>query len=201
MSQLPNIDKINSLVPVVEGTAPLAKSKAIVSEAFGKVYQFLYLPNYTVAGLFAKRELLFQYNVTFSKDFFFTGLKQLQAYYTSIIRGGCLCIKWRIGEIVSRYRILDSRGNDSDWSYFPLYTNQLVQSNFCLEFWSDSLSSVNGIIQPIYLKTSIFSNATAVGQQSMAQDINNPPLLRADLGVVLPETLPYNQNNVVWVNN
>lgn len=72
-----------------------------------------------------------QYNFTASQAFF---LKKRPVKPTGATF--MLCIKYRVGEEVERYRLWDDddfvAGNDAA----PLYDSEVIKANFCLEVWS-----------------------------------------------------------------
>lgn len=154
---IPDVIARQTITPVREGINPLAKSRDIAYDV-RPLFKYFYVPAFTVQAKDYARELMFQYNLTFSEDFYFVNVKQYQSGLTPfMIVGGCLCVKYRVGTTVYRYRLLDHNTN-VDWSFFPLYTNQKVRKNFCIEFWADNFVNVNevryGLLQGITFQTS-----------------------------------------------
>lgn len=171
-------------------------SVATTLEDQGKL---LTIPAYTLNYTPYRRQQLFQFNVTNTEPFYFINLAVLAR--STYLAGGCLCVKYRVGTTVYRYKLLDYT-SASDWSYFTPYTNQVIKENFCIEFYANALGvgdyGMLGTI-PFLLSTKVSISEFDQGPDYLT--VTAPPLLRSDIGVALPEDLPYNQPNAVWQTN
>lgn len=202
MSSFDQITKRFSKIPVLGVTTSRTKERD-VSGSIGHLFKYLHVQPYQhVTNPSGQRRLVFQYNVTFDGDFYILNLDHLQAHRRLIVSNGVLCIKWRIDNNVFRYKLLDSEDN-TDWSGFVQYTNQRIKRNFCLEFWATGTAFPHwyGIVQEFFLQTSYFFLPESYDDTDTVQEIEAPPELIADLGVDLPENLPYNQDTIVWIGN
>src|SRR5688572_18229142 len=99
--------------------------------AVNKLRTYVQLPVFEVATEWlGYSELVQQYNFSASKSFYLKNrpAKPLGVNYL-------LCIKYRIGETVYRYKLWSNVG-EVTLNEVPLYTNQLILPNFVLEVWS-----------------------------------------------------------------
>lgn len=186
MSDFPQVIKKLTITPVVEGVSPRAKSSAIVGD-ISDLSEYLTIPSYisTEPAPYV-RQLLFQYNYSLDHDFFLLNIDSYRAYNSFLVQGGTLCIKYRIGETVFRYKLFDSQ-MDEDWSFFETYSNQIIKKNFCLEFWSNTIQadeSVHGVMQAMILKTSKIVSRTNVAQTDEYSDVSNPPYVIDELAAI-----------------
>jgi hypothetical protein len=184
----------------IQNVKPLTLNE---SRAIKKVQNSLVLSVKTYNPVFLNNlpRLIFQYDLSIGYNFSLS-LPNLGGY----VRGGDLFVKWRVGTTVYRYR-LALRSNNVDFrqsllrQFFNDYTGELIPSNCVFEFWVTSTTSlVVGVALPLHLKLSPLRNP--VTADDTGSDIaSGNPLEIADLGVALPEVLPYNQPNIAWLNN
>lgn len=180
-------------------TKPFTLRKA---RAIKKVQDSLVFPITTVPwdGI---PHILFQFNVTVGYEFSLTN-------FTGSLEGGFLFIKYREGATVTRYKLpIDSILSVAP-EIVPLplsmfynngYTNQRIPSNCVFEFWGIPYFMANpGIVSPVTLQLSKLRNPAYPEDQGTNTDIADA-LFIDDLGVDLPENLPYNQDNQVWLDN
>jgi len=96
-----------------------------------KLRTYVQLPAFDVAvDWLGYSELVYQYNFSASQSFYLKNrpAKPLGVNYL-------LCIKYRVGETVYRYKLWGDVG-EVEMDEVPLYTNQLILPNFVLEIWS-----------------------------------------------------------------
>jgi len=197
------LDLRRATVDSTEVTKPLSLDK---SRAIKKVQDTLLLSPYDVGPVFfSYPRLMFQYNVTVGYPFTF----RVNPNTFTAIRGGTLFIKWRVGSTVYRYRISDTivtrtPNTTSRWrklkQFYVYYEGQVIPSNCVFEFWYSLTSLVVGIQSPgVELTLSKLRNP--VTPDDIGTQYPQVKLTIADLGVALPETLPYTQDNQVWLNN
>lgn len=155
-----------------------------------------------------KHRLMFQYNYSFDTDLYLTNIKQLMNLGSWYLAGGCLTVKWLYGtklldgiEVpnVLRYKILDYR-SDIDWSEIPVYTNQRIKKNFCLEFWTDASAAFAGLTQDMYLKTDRLSIPSSV-DEGAAIYLLDVPLTLSELVQPIPLVYPIDWSNQAFLDN
>lgn len=184
-----------------ENTKPLTLVRGRVIK---KLQDTLTLPahTYNIGQVFGYPvpRLLFQYNVTVGYEF---SLTYIAGAYTKF---GQLYVKWREGTTVFRYRLnVDDPlivSPDRLAQQNVLYTNQRIKSNCVFEFWltSTTPTAPMGLTSPLILKLSRLRNP--VTADDLGSNANAAEALEiADLGVAIPEDLPYNQANIAWLDN
>lgn len=196
--------RLFSLTPVVESEPTSRQSKyPMVSVGdIGSVGEYIIVPyNLTQDITGYKHRLMFQFNITFSSDFYIIDAATLARFSTSLLLGGCLCVKYRVGTTVFRYKILDSHGQNDNWSGFTRYTNQLIKKNFCIEFWQDESIFARGITQSFNLQTSNIIQPTTTDQDNTIDDIAGTALGIDDLGVPFPIVYPIDFSNQAFLDN
>lgn len=204
--QYSRIKKQLSLTHAVEGVSPRAKDSAIVSD-IRNLYKFLRVPAVNANDYLYPCQLLFQFNVTLEEDFYFLNIENYRAFTQFIISGGCLCVKYRIGTNVFRYKLFD-HNSSVEWNYFEDYHNQKIHKNFCIEFYGNAalpeeLLNPRGLLQEIILQRSIFYQPISFPQDPQIDNVIAGSVLNiADLTFgALPQALPYNQPNIVYITN
>lgn len=192
--------KYLSFAPVSEDTS-LAKQKSVAGE-IRLLRNYLIIPIYQIFTDDLERRLCFQHNVSLGYDFYISNFDALRGLGEAfLVQNGCLCIKYRVGTTVTRYNLLDSTVSD-DWSHFDRYNGELIKGNFCIEFWyHGGILTDHGIVSEISLQLSPLTVPVTPYDSDFVSNVSNPPLLIADLGVNLPETLPYNQTNQAFLTN
>lgn len=170
--------------------------------------------------------LVFQYNITFPQPFYILNVLNPPPFMIpGLATTGMQCIgvvKWRNGTNVQRYCFLN-KNNKGPFTYFinhqnkisynspvvvPDYGNQVIPQNCVIEFWtslidilaSGQLSKQVGFGQPLYIQTSLMSDPVTADDLMVIFNGGNA-LQIADIGVNLPEALPYNQPTIVWNDN
>lgn len=184
-----------------------------------KLFWYLSLEPNRVLGETKTARLVFQYNITAPAPFYILGVT-LPYGSSSPNQMQCVgTIKWRNGSTVSRYCIFNSILKESKYvksghtfslsfiNTFPDYANQKVPANCVVELWSsfhDQLALPGtrniGFDLPVVIQTSLMSNPLTASDTAIILD-SGPALNYADMGVNLPETLPYNQPTIVWNDN
>lgn len=116
-----------------------------------------------------------------------------------------VCIRYRIGGTVYRYKIDTTYdGVPYDVVQAPAYTNQRIEANFCIEFWSAQIQP-----GPISYGQSFAATVTinTLSIPDSSDDTGNTldsvnTQTRADLDVAFPDTLPtvYGDNSC-WLTN
>jgi hypothetical protein len=196
--------RLFSLTPVVEANPPNRESKyPIVGVSdIGTLGEYITIPGYLTDSVNGyKRRLMFQFNVSFTSDFYLTNAQTLSDFGSMLLLGGCLCIKYRVGGTVYRYKIMDYRSDDN-WSNFNLYANQVIKKNFCIEFWQDDYTFNRGITQPFMLQTSAIIIPTYSEQDNSYTDVSSPPYTVDDnFGIALPWALPIDGTILAFNNN
>lgn len=96
----------------------------------GKKRAYIDLPAFNVTGLSWKgaSEIVLQYNFSASQSFVLLN----RPTKPSGVNYG-LCIRYRVGSLVYRYKLWDDAGFQLQ---AELYTNQVIKKNFVLEVWS-----------------------------------------------------------------
>lgn len=205
-----DIIKPFSVTPVVETHDSLFdKGFTRVAGDVGRLNTYLQVPEFISAEVGYFRRLMFQYNYTFTQAFYLTNIIQLRNFGSRLLSGGCLCVKWRAGTStpivgrtipnVFRYRLLDYR-SDINWSGFPLYTNQKIPANFCLEFWQDVPNILRGVTQSFMLQTDILSIPQSPTDTDILIALNNP-LALAQLVQPIPLVFPIDWSNQAFNDN
>ncbi len=175
------------------------------TRAIKKIQKVFTLPAHTIAldspAQFQAGELLFQYNMTVGVDFCL-----LQKFALNTTIGGVLTVKYRENDVVHRYALYGNQENlflATDVLAFPLYNNQVIRSNCVFEFWATSVHPecvAYGLPADFEVVTSILVNPDYA--EELEREITGPTLFeKDDIGVARPETLPYDQDNQVWLNN
>lgn len=139
--------------------------------------------------------IVFQYNVTLSEPVYILNAPALLTYDGGVRFQNCfLCIRWRVGNTVYRYRLTDIRdefGFEGIFGYFNTYTNQLVPVNFVIEYWIkwdvNVLSPQVGSVLT-RMVTSIEVNPQTADE--IEHVLVTPTFVRDELFVALPETIP-----------
>lgn len=119
-----------------------------------------------------------------------------------------ICIRYRVGNTVYRYRLTqfaDSELEDLILSFSkinaPLYTNQRIQANFAIEFWTLVTGQDDVVTSAMSVKTGLIRNPLDADEQS----INVAALVNMDRAALksnFPEALPtvYGANSC-WLTN
>lgn len=202
-----SVGKRLTLTPaLVSEESPLRKSYGLASDV-RRLFKFFTIPQTFTDEFQYSRQLLFQFNVTLTENFYLLNVEQYRAFTRSLIVGGCLCIKYRIGTTVYRYKLLD-HSTTNDWNYFTWYSNQLIRKNFCIEFWGNDLLPEEalfnrGILQTLLMQMSIMYEPSSVNEVPYTTDIDAIDVLRlADLTFgALPIDMPFTQENLVYLSN
>lgn len=137
-----------------------------------------------------------QYNYTATKDFYVFDVYG----YNPTILVYAMCIKYRVGNTVYRYRLPVTNNSVSIALYEPLlagavqapmYNNEVIKANFCIEFWSSAFPAAIVALAPYYIKTNLIRNPVSASEVS---DVIGwsvaETMARADLDVAFPEDLP-----------
>ncbi len=225
MSDFPDVTKHLDLLKSRQATADEAKNATqpfdkyyglSKSRDIKKIYTYLVLPTFQVLHQnlnFIRRRLLFQYNIVAPKSFYI--LNNSTIFQRGVNFKNCfICIKWRVGTNVFRYRLTLTPPVDAYSSnpfkvdlnpYFEIYNNQLISKNCVIEVWEGrtepiiSSNAIVGLIQDISIQTSILSNPQVADDIEIdLQQIVTPFV---NLSFNLPMNLPQDQSTLVFNNN
>lgn len=113
---------------------------------------YFQIPAFADTGLEneALSELVRQYNYTAGKNFTIRTLPAVPAN-----NDFCLCVKYRVGETVTRYKLWENVGENLP--HVELYSGQVIKSNFVFEIWKNpgettvTLSSVMQVLSGVQL--------------------------------------------------
>lgn len=198
-----------SLTPATEShDSPFDKGYTRVAGTCEILSTYLQVPANIMNDVAYERRLMFQFNYTFTADFYLVNIKQLMNFGSMYMYGGCLCIKWRAGTKlvngvqvpnVLRYCLLDYR-SDLNWSLFPVYTNQLIKKNFCLEFWTDTPGNPAGISQDLFLQTGLISIPASVDDGDFVYSVTGLQPL-ANLVQPIPLVFPIDWSTEAFLDN
>lgn len=196
---------------------PLTLNKA---RALKKVQDYLTIPAHFYAAADVPDNypgrMLFQYNVSVGYNFSFSIQPFASPFVEVGAAAGSLFIKYRVNDTVFRYRLpvggailtTIQFGQPSiqylNWNgYNNNYVNQIIGANFCIEFWVARIDfdPFIGLLNDITFKLSRLRNPLDADDVGVTTGNVGPALELVDLGVNLPEALPYNQANIAWLNN
>jgi hypothetical protein len=196
-----DIQKSLSLTPATTSNdSPFDKGYTRVAGTVSNLSSFIQVDGNLTNDVGYKRRLMFQYNFSNETDFYVVNFKQLNQFGSSYLLGGCVCIKWRVGETVFRYKLMDYR-NDLNWSFFPPYTNQKVGKNCVIEFWQDDYDFARGITQPFYIQTDKITIPSSIDDADTVTEIDIPVLTLADLTQPFPLVYPVDFSNQAYITN
>lgn len=153
------------------------------------------------AGQFQRGELIFQYNVTVGASFIID-----RPFQENVNLGGVLCVKYREGTVVKRYALYGTQKNvptGTDILAFTPYSNQVIKSNCCFEFWVTYLhpqALTYGLDTDYKVTTALLVNP-ANAEELERVIAGAEALSKAEIGVAVPETLPHDQANQAWLDN
>ncbi len=194
-----DITKPFSLTQAVQtNDSPWDKGYTRIASSVSPLSTYISIPQNITNDVGYHRRLMFQYNYTNDFDFYITNITQLMNFAAWYLADGCVCVKWRVGETVYRYRILDYR-SDYNWSFFPLYTNQKVKKNFVIEFWEDN-NGLAGITQDIALKTDRIAIPSTIDDGDFIIPLN-PALPLASLTQPFPLLYPIDYSRQAYLDN
>lgn len=183
-----------------------------------KLFWWISLEANQIFGETIPGRLIFQYNLTLPKPFYILGVTLPYGFNSPYVMQCVGTVKWRVGTTVYRYCIFNSKikeasyivGHTPNFSYintFPDYTNQQIPANAVIELWSSFADLTAqpharnpGFDQPVLIQTSLMSNPITANDIAVILD-SGVALNYADIGVNLPEALPYNQPTIVWNDN
>lgn len=92
--------------------------------------------------------ICYQINYTLPWSFRFIGWKQLKRLATAL--NFSLCIRWRVGHTVYRYKLFSAVGETS--LFVPDYAGEIIGPHCCLELWSSFLYTSFTSVVPILLQ-------------------------------------------------
>ena len=156
-------------------------------------------------------QMMFQYNFSFFGRLYITQVLGDE----NLVRGGCLTVKFRRGNIVSRYALVGNQQEIVTTSHpttvrvrdlfkFPVYTGELIEKNCIFEFWANynslSIWPKIGVNSDLKIMTSRLVNpATPDELERVTSSI--AAIDRANMEIAYPINLPYNQPTIVWQDN
>lgn len=195
--------RLFSLTPVVEAQPPGRECKYPMRGVsdIGTLNELITFQGNLVNDKGYKGRLMFQYNVAFDKQFYIINANELASFGSMLLLGGCICIKFRIGATVYRYKLMDYKGINADWSGFIPYTNGLILPNFCIEFWQDDYSFLRGVTQPFMIKTSTIVIPTDSDQDNSYDNGQQTLMNLADMATPFPAFFPINNANQAFLDN
>lgn len=128
---------------------------------------------------------------------------------TSATNRVLIAISYRVGTTVTRYQIRNlsaSRINDDTMRLLmkvacPLYTNQRIQPNFSIEYYSLNITNVSTTQPEVRLTTSLLKIPTDMDELSDTIECSQT-VLRNEIAQAFPESIPttYTQDTT-WITN
>jgi hypothetical protein len=175
-----------------------------------KINSFIVLPTTTIPYASETAQLyrlMFQFNVTSPLDFYI--LNSGNESFMQQISSSVICVKYRVGTTVFRYDISSPSGLNKQLAgdnllQFPAYSNQIIKKNCVFEVWRINYQTgflEAGIVADAYIKTSLIQDPSAPEDTQINLSQGNNLKTLVDIGIALPEVLPYNQPTIVWNNN
>jgi hypothetical protein len=164
------------------------------------------LVDYVANGITVAGALVHQINYTAPSAFRILGLRKTWPQIFGLATAPmAVCIRYRVGGTVYRYKIFTTFGAVGyDIVQAADYTNQRIEANFAIEFWSAQIQpgpvsygqSFPTVVELNTLSIPASSNSTV----NTFDSVNTQT--RADLDVAFPEPLPtvYGDNSC-WLTN
>lgn len=205
------LDKVASRKATIDESQYDKYFSTVTSRDIKKLHYYLELPAqyYTYAelsGLPVPR-MLFQYNITLPAPSYILSMFSPRGY----IRSGVLCVKWRVGETVYRYRILSGPGSapatgqkqPTDLVYFPAYDKHRIPVNCVIEYWLSVdaffTQQTAGVLSPFLIKLSRLTNPETA--EELSKIVNTTALDIPTLGFDLPAEIPVAQPTLIYETN
>lgn len=180
--------------------SPWSKGYTRVAGTVSNLGEFISVPaNLINDNRGYSRRLMFQFNVSFTSNFYVVNYKNLANFSSMLLLGGCICIKYRVGEISFRYKLMDS--HIDNWIDFDFYAGQVIKKNFCIEFWQDDSVFARGITQTFFIETGTIIVPDLIDSSDTIDDIVSNPLVLDDLSVNLPVIYPIDFSNIAFLDN
>lgn len=180
--------------------SPWSKGYTRVAGTVSNLGEFISVPaNLINDNRGYSRRLMFQFNVSFTSNFYVVNYKSLANFSSMLLLGGCICIKYRVGEVSFRYKLMDS--HTDNWIDFDSYAGQVIKKNFCLEFWQDDSVFARGITQTFFIETGTIIVPDSIDSFDTIDNIVSNPLGLDDLSVNLPIIYPIDFSNIAFLDN
>lgn len=150
-------------------------------------------------GLTEVAWIVYQYNYSVSNDFRITQL--LSSPFENCI----VCVRYREGEVATRY-VIGGFNNEPD-AYVPAeqYTNQVIKRNFVIEVWKRPLivAAANITSDVTVLTSRLIVPSNVEQEESILLDGGDEGLfVQPELFVSLPEDIPTDYDDVgPWLDN
>jgi len=167
-----------------------------------KIPAVLTIPAGTFTGVStAWPRIVAQFNCTVDRPWFVNNIDELRggAVATRVLLRSFLCLKWRVGETVSRYH-LSTRGDYTSRKMLAdTYINQEVPENFVIEVWS-RFGTTWGLNSDLDIKLSWYYNPDYPDElkRTIATAEATRDTLFHDMPLELP--IPFGEDSA-WLSN
>lgn len=156
-------------------------------------------------GLIPVSWIVYQYNYSVPNEFRIVKILDTLVGSGSPFQSCIICIRYRIGEIVTRYVIAGFNNEPANFVPAPQYTNQIIKRNFVIEVWKQPLIvGTANITRTVAVLTSKLIVPTSVEQKdSITLAGGNTGLfVQNELFMALPENIPTDyDDNGPWLTN
>jgi len=153
--------------------------------------------------------IVFQYNVTVTLPVRIANYGILRTSPASFLIGNThMCVKWRVGETVTRYRLTEANITSSQelaqLDGVPWYAGEEIPENFVIEIWRRAFNPTNpfiviGLLQDFVIETDRYVlPADAEELTSVLATVE----ATEDIFSTMPEDIPtvYGENSA-WITN
>ena len=140
------------------------------------------LPAFSLSGLAwaGHSELVRQYNYNASAKFVIVDPPSRPDSPTFL-----LCVRWRSGETVTRYKLWDDLGQALGLIGAPVYDGQVIPKNFVLEIWTIKDQTAPELASPLTITTTIRKLWDDARDVSSYEDDDDPRLV-TDYDIQMP---------------
>lgn len=200
------LDKVVSRVATESESSRAKDFSRLSSRDIKKLHYYLTIPakyyDYDEIKNEQVPRMLFQYNVILPGSSYILEVPSV----TGILKCGVLCVKYRVGSVVYRYRLARSSNlpNPLKYTYFPAYNREILQPYAVIEFWFTGTSAMfkydAGVVSPISFKLSKLVNPTTPDQTAVIADAAAALDISA-IGFDMDASLPISQPTIVYTSN
>ncbi len=156
---------------------------------------YVQLPAFTVADVewAGASQVVLQYNYSADKSFVLSA----RPTKPSGVNFG-LCVRWRVGDEVFRYKLWRDDAFILSDDAAPLYTGQVIKPNFVLEIWNLEDLTEASLEDAIDIYTSVRTSITALSERSAAALCEGEAFSDFAAGEVTPVTEPPSTGRLIW---